>query len=42
MCQDYWCEVHKMHVHDCPCPSIEEWVRQRKWPYGEPKKEETW
>ena len=24
-CDDYQCSIHKMHVHDCVCPSIEEW-----------------
>jgi hypothetical protein len=24
-CGDYWCLIHKMHVHDCDCPPIEEW-----------------
>ena len=24
-CPDYWCNLHQQHVHDCPCPPIEEW-----------------
>ena len=24
-CEDYWCTLHAMHAHDCPCPPIEEW-----------------
>ena len=24
-CENYWCEIHQMHVHDCPCPPVEEW-----------------
>lgn len=25
-CENYICNIHKMHAHDCPCPSIEdEW-----------------
>jgi hypothetical protein len=34
MCQDFWCLIHLAHVHDCACPPIEEWVKARKWPYG--------
>jgi hypothetical protein len=31
VCGDFWCTVHDMHVHDCPCPPIEEWETD---PYG--------
>ena len=24
-CEDYWCNIHHQHVHDCDCPPIEEW-----------------
>ena len=24
-CENYLCNLHEMHAHDCPCPSIEEW-----------------
>jgi hypothetical protein len=24
-CDNFWCTVHQRHVHDCPCPPIEEW-----------------
>ncbi len=24
-CENYWCNLHWMHAHDCPCPPIEEW-----------------
>ncbi len=33
-CEDYWCEIHKMHAHDCPCPPVEEWVTS---PYSQPR-----
>lgn len=23
-CEDYLCTIHGAHVHDCPCPPIEE------------------
>jgi hypothetical protein len=26
MCDDFWCTRHEKHVHDCDCPSIEEWI----------------
>jgi hypothetical protein len=25
LCDDYWCNIHGMHVCDCECPSIDEW-----------------
>ena len=25
ICENYWCLIHGMHAHDCPCPPIEEW-----------------
>ena len=31
-CENYWCTEHQMHVHDCPCPPIEEWDED---PYAE-------
>ena len=24
-CENYWCERHGAHAHDCECPGIEEW-----------------
>ena len=24
-CDDWWCNVHKMHTGECPCPEIDEW-----------------
>jgi hypothetical protein len=24
-CDNFWCTIHEMHVHDCPCPPVEEW-----------------
>lgn len=26
-CGNYWCHIHRMHAHDCDCPTIEEWTR---------------
>lgn len=26
-CGEWWCAIHAMHVHECPCPPIEEWDR---------------
>jgi hypothetical protein len=25
-CENFLCTIHGMHVHDCPCPPIEEWT----------------
>ena len=25
-CGDWWCSVHQMHAHECPCPPVEEWA----------------
>ena len=25
-CGDWWCSVHQMHAHECPCPPVEEWT----------------
>lgn len=25
-CDDYWCRIHGEHVHDCLCPSVDEWL----------------
>jgi hypothetical protein len=36
LCGDYWCSLHGMHVHDCPCPPIEEWEES---PYGDSVRE---
>jgi hypothetical protein len=24
-CENYWCQIHQQHAHDCPCPPIEDW-----------------
>ena len=24
-CGGFWCSIHDEHVHDCPCPPIEDW-----------------
>ena len=30
-CENFWCQRHGFHAHDCDCPSIEEWDND---PYG--------
>ncbi len=25
-CENFWCNRHEMHAHDCRCPPIEEWT----------------
>ena len=32
-CDDFWCERHELHVCDCDCPPIEDWVEDGWWPY---------
>ncbi len=24
-CENFWCNRHQMHAHDCDCPPIEKW-----------------
>ncbi len=24
-CDEWYCTIHGEHVHDCPCPPIDEW-----------------
>ena len=33
LCEDYLCREHGMHVCDCPCPPIDEWVDRGVDPY---------
>lgn len=33
MCEDYICNIHKMHAHDCDCQPIEWWYIQEMCPY---------
>jgi len=41
-CEDMLCVIHGMHVYDCPCPDIEEWVEKAgRLPY-EPGSEVPW
>jgi hypothetical protein len=35
-CDDYLCTIHGEHVHDCPCPPIEEWEDDPYTPSGLP------
>lgn len=32
-CDDFWCTEHNVHVADCECPSLEEWLEINKDPY---------
>ena len=32
-CDEFWCNIHNEHAHDCPCPGIEAWAAHDKWPY---------
>jgi len=32
-CDDFWCTEHKIHVADCDCPPLEEWLEIKKDPY---------
>jgi hypothetical protein len=32
-CDDFWCTIHKEHVADCECPTLEEWLDNGKDPY---------
>ena len=33
-CDEYMCDIHGEHVHDCDCPGIDEWAEHDVWPYG--------
>lgn len=32
-CEDFYCQIHQQHAHDCDCPPIEEWITD---PYSAP------
>jgi hypothetical protein len=32
-CGDYWCNVHRQHAFECPCPPVDEWPTD---PYADP------
>jgi DNA (cytosine-5)-methyltransferase 1 len=32
-CDEYWCNIHRQHACDCPCPEIDEWETD---PYLDP------
>jgi site-specific DNA-cytosine methylase len=32
-CEDYICQPHGVHAHECTCPSIDEWVAKDASPY---------
>jgi hypothetical protein len=37
-CEYFWCRIHKLHVYDCSCPTLEEWLRQHGTdPYSAPE-----
>jgi len=25
-CENFFCTIHRMHVHDCACPEIDDWT----------------
>ncbi len=25
-CENFWCNVHRRHAHECKCPPVEEWA----------------
>lgn len=35
-CEDYLCTFHGRHVHECPCPAIEDWMEEGLNPYFDP------
>ncbi len=32
-CEDFVCNIHQLHVFQCPCPPIDEWVEADHDPY---------
>lgn len=32
-CDEFWCNVHRKHVHDCTCPDIENLLNINIDPY---------
>lgn len=32
-CEDYLCNIHHTHAHECDCPSIDEWADKNICPY---------
>lgn len=32
-CDEFICNIHGIHVADCECPPIEEWVENEVFPY---------
>jgi hypothetical protein len=32
-CDDWWCMIHMMHVYECPCPGLEDWLETGIDPY---------
>ena len=32
-CDNYICNIHGMHAHDCPCPPVDEWEARGESPY---------
>lgn len=33
-CDDYLCEEHEMHAHECECPPVEAWYERNLDPYA--------
>lgn len=34
-CECFWCRIHQLHVWECDCPSLEEWIEDGVDPYSE-------
>lgn len=32
-CDEFWCNVHRTHVHDCACPNVEQFLEWNLDPY---------
>ena len=39
-CENYLCNIHGSHAHDCECPAIDDWPADVD-PYTTPIKEST-
>jgi site-specific DNA-cytosine methylase len=33
LCENYWCNIHGMHVADCDCPPVEDFTECSTYPY---------
>lgn len=39
-CDEFICNIHGIHVHECPCPPIDDWVEAGYDPYLTPVSQE--